>query len=152
MTLAFTAYGKPEPQGSARAFMVKSLGRPVVTSDNPRNKDWRRTVAFAALEALRAAGLPQPLFPAGPVRLVLAFRLPRPKALKGTDVVHTTRPDVDKLVRSVCDALTGIAWGDDGQVVALDVRKGYSNPGEQAGVRANIQRPAALGAVGESRR
>jgi len=35
-----------------------------------------------------------------------------------------TRPsDLDKLVRAVLDALTGIVWKDDAQVVALKATK-----------------------------
>jgi Holliday junction resolvase RusA-like endonuclease len=36
------------------------------------------------------------------------------------------RPDVDKLARALLDALTGIAYDDDGQVVALSIRKIYA--------------------------
>jgi crossover junction endodeoxyribonuclease RusA len=32
-------------------------------------------------------------------------------------------PDLDKLCRAVLDALTGVAWLDDKQVVALDARR-----------------------------
>ena len=38
----------------------------------------------------------------------------------------TVKPDVDKLSRSVLDALTGIVWVDDAQVVDKTVRKRYA--------------------------
>lgn len=37
----------------------------------------------------------------------------------------TKRPDVDKLGRAVLDALTGIVWRDDCQVIGLQLVKGY---------------------------
>ncbi len=120
--IRFIAVGKPEPQGSARAFVPKGWSRAVVTSDNPKNKNWRGTVAMAARKALKAS---QGQALTGPVRLVVQFYLPRPKALKGSKA-HITRPDLDKCARSVCDALTGILYRDDGQVTALEVTKAYT--------------------------
>lgn len=59
----------------------------------------------------------------GPLAIVLAFILPRPKLPKklGTHrLPHTKRPDFDNLEKSVVDALTGRAWKDDAQL--CDVR------------------------------
>ena len=36
---------------------------------------------------------------------------------------RSVRPDLDKLARAVLDALTGIVWVDDDQVVELAYRK-----------------------------
>lgn len=130
MTLSFTVLGKAEPQGSARAFLPKGWNRPVITSDNPKNKGWRKTVALEAGVAMAEAGLSDLM--AGPVELEIWFHLPRPKSLKGReDVPHVTRPDVDKLARSVADALTGVVWKDDSQVFYLKARKMYANPGAE---------------------
>ena len=38
------------------------------------------------------------------------------------------RPDATKLVRAVEDALTGLVWRDDAQVVIQTVRKRYGHP------------------------
>ena len=35
--------------------------------------------------------------------------------------------DTDKLIRSVCDALTGIAWYDDSQVVDITAKKRFAS-------------------------
>lgn len=123
MEILFTALGKPEPQGSSRAFMPRGARYPVVTSDNPKLKGWRRTVAQAARLAHRG----QPLD--GPVRVIAAFYLPRPKALR-LDRSHVTRPDADKLGRAIGDALSGIVYRDDGQVTQFKVTKQYAAAGE----------------------
>jgi len=127
MTLSFIAYGKPEPQGSAKAFVPKGWTRAVVTSDNPKNKGWRRTVGFAALAARPRGFAPFE----GPVTLAVDFYLPRPKALKGSSVLHATRPDADKLARSIADALTSILYVDDGQIAHLIVSKLYADAGTE---------------------
>ena len=124
--LSFTVEGKAEPQGSARAFMPKAGGRfPIVTSDNPKLKAWRRTVGIVALEAMKRRGCME--F-AGPVTLTVDFYLARPQSLKAFEP-HVKRPDVDKCARSLADSLTGICYADDSQIDMLVVRKGYAAPG-----------------------
>jgi len=42
--------------------------------------------------------------------------------------VHpVVKPDVDKLARALLDALTGVAYGDDAQVVEMHVCKTYGD-------------------------
>jgi len=60
------------------------------------------------------------------------FQFVRPKshytakgALRDAAPRHVGKPDIDKLCRAVLDALTGIAYADDSQVVALDASKVY---------------------------
>jgi len=124
--LTFTVPGEAQPQGSARAFVVH--GRAVVTSDNPKLKGWRTTVAKAAQAALADAGATTI---DGPVMVWVDFFLKRPQKLPKGRIGHTTRPDADKLVRGVLDALTRVLWKDDAQVVEIHARKAYHPPGDQ---------------------
>lgn len=132
--LTFTAIGKPEPKGSARAFLPKGWTRPVVTSDNPKIKAWQKAVAEAAVLAIldkagEGARGPQAYRTIeGPVILAVDFHLERPQRVRGHEP-HVSSPDLDKLVRSVGDALTGTCWADDAQVDVLVARKGYAAPG-----------------------
>jgi Holliday junction resolvase RusA-like endonuclease len=123
--LTFVIYGVAQPKGSARAFLPKGSRFPVVTSDNPKVKGWQQLVAEGASRALSGAGC----LLDGPVALAVRFYLPRPKSLKGSRP-HTTRPDCSKLIRSTEDALTGVVFRDDGQVVQLHVEKEYAGVGE----------------------
>ena len=128
MSLTFTVYGVAQPKGSARAFVPKGWTRAVVTSANPKNKGWQQTVAEGASLALTST----PGFGtlAGPVRLMVAFYLPRPKSLPKRVTQHLKKPDLDKLTRSVKDALTKVVWSDDAQVVQLKATKAYAADGE----------------------
>ena len=49
---------------------------------------------------------------------------------------HTKKPDIDNIVKSVMDALNGVAWHDDAQVVSILARKEYD---ENAGLDVAIK-------------
>jgi crossover junction endodeoxyribonuclease RusA len=119
---AFSVEGAPIPKGSTRAFIPKGWKRPVITAASPKTKAWEQKVRRRAEEQGYSE---QP----GAFRVVLKFVLPRPKRLRSCPK-HITRPDVDKLSRCILDALTGIVWRDDSQVVALRATKRYARPDE----------------------
>lgn len=130
-TVHFWAYGTPVPKGSTRAFVRG--GRAIVTSDAKGLGAWQRTIRDAA-QAHAESG-----YTAGPVRVVFAFRLPRPKSLpKSRPTAHTKRPDLDKLIRSGLDALTGVLWADDAQVHAVTASKAYAPLEAPVGVEVSI--------------
>lgn len=124
----FTVLGVPQTKGSTRAFMRKGMRFPVVTSTNPHGKAWEKAVALGAIHA-RGAGAPVYL---GAVVLEVMFYLPRPQRLaKKATPPHTKRPDLDKYIRCIGDALTGILWNDDGQIVRIVAEKAYAEAGAE---------------------
>lgn len=40
-------------------------------------------------------------------------------------IVPTVKPDADNVCKAVCDALNGVAWKDDAQIVNLIFEKHY---------------------------
>lgn len=124
--LSFTVWGVAQPKGSTRAFVPKGWTRPIVTSDNPKNKGWQQLVAEAAGRARDKCGS---ALLEGPIKLRVAFYLPRPKSLPRKVVHHIKKPDVDKLLRSVKDGLKSVAWHDDSQVVDARALKFYADEG-----------------------
>lgn len=124
--LTFTVFGVAVPKGSTRAFIPKGWSRPIITSDNPANKGWQQLVAEGANRAIFALPASERGVLQGPVRLSIAFYLPRPKSAPKQVILPTKKPDLDKLVRSVKDALTQVVWRDDSQVVDLVVTKRYA--------------------------
>jgi len=101
---AYFVPGRPVGQGSMR-----SLGKGRMTHNNPHLKAWRQAVGWA----FKAAGPGEPT--AADVRVTLHFAVhPRRKG---------DAPDLDKLVRAVLDALTGLAYLDDKQVVEILARR-----------------------------
>lgn len=61
------------------------------------------------------------------------FQLPKSWSKKKTiaalagDIRPTGRPDLDNIAKLSLDALNGIAYRDDAQVVALNVSKAYTD-------------------------
>jgi crossover junction endodeoxyribonuclease RusA len=125
MNFSFTVFGVPVPQGSSRAFIPRGWTRPIITAANSKTKPWRQEVAGACLARLNGTSSPVSEMP---VIVKVAFFFDRPKSTKKSVQHKTTKPDVDKLARSILDALTGIAFADDSQVIELHVTKGFGSP------------------------
>ena len=112
-----------------------------VTDDNEKSKSWKHQVASAAMEVVGDATVLT-----GPIRFTMCAVFLRPKGHFGTgrnsQIVktsapkyHTVKPDVLKLARCVEDALTGVVWKDDAQIVDESLVKVY---GERECVRLTI--------------
>jgi len=121
--LKFTTYGVPIPQGSLRAFTPKGWKRAILTSDNVQLKPWRKDVVDAAQEALGG----RPPFEDVGLELHVLFYLPRPLSAPKRVTEPAKKPDVDKLLRAVMDALTAAGvWRDDAQVIVTFARKAFA--------------------------
>ena len=131
--ISFSVAGIPKPQGSKHAFHHAKTGRVMMVESCAALKDWRASVAYHA--ASQYTGTPVK----APLSLTVTFFLPRPHNHYGTgrnaSTVKKQAPvcptkksggDLDKLVRGICDALTGIIWEDDSQVVSIVARKCYA--------------------------
>lgn len=59
----------------------------------------------------------------GPVALLIRVYKPKKSLAKGKSEPYTQKPDLDNVVKAVMDGLTGKAYADDRQVVAVYARK-----------------------------
>lgn len=129
--LSFTVPGIPIPQGSKNVFN----GR-LVEVNGRKLRIWRKTIAVVASAAHKnQAPLDEPL------HLIVEFRFSRPKSHFGTGknslllkqnapMLYKNRPDLDKLVRAVGDALTqaGVIR-DDSRITRITASKVYGVSG-----------------------
>lgn len=106
-------------------------GRTWVSQSNPKTIPWREVISHTAREEMRRNGTAQLT---GAVAVFASFYLPRPKSLPAKYHAPVSKPDVDKLARALLDALTGVAWVDDSQVIHLSVSKHYRHPTRGTGV------------------
>lgn len=119
--------GIPKPAGSKRVVTNRSTGKAYVIDACDKSRDWKTSVAQVARDTYKS----EPFL--GPIRLEIEFIYPRPKShyrsngILKTNAPHwkSTKPDLTKLVRAVEDALTGIIWIDDAQVVLTIAEKHY---------------------------
>lgn len=120
--IRITVPGLPVPQGSKNSYCDRTARHRVNTVDINRKElhAWRDLVAMLA----------RPFFPApyaGPVALEMRFWLKAPQTMPKDRVAMTTKPDLDKLIRAILDALTTAgAYCDDAQVVEILSRKRYA--------------------------
>lgn len=135
--ITFRVDGIPATKGSARAVKSKSTGKALLlasasTKNAREQKTWARAVGWACRAAMRSM---PPMV--GPVDVQIVFFLPRPKTVK------TPRPiskhDGDKLTRATWDAMTGIAYVDDGAIVTWGGAKYYAD-GCVPGARITVGR------------
>lgn len=151
-SVRFFVPGIPAPGGSKRAFVSPKTGKVVVLDDAKGNGPWRERVAHFARQAWTAPPME------GPLVLWVRFVLPRPKGHFGAGknarkvrpsapAYPTTKPDATKLLRALEDALTGILWRDDAQVVSQDVLKCY---GSEVGALVRLESLADMATVSDN--
>tara|TARA_R100001015_G_C4589202_1_gene144858 strand:- start:270 stop:695 length:426 start_codon:yes stop_codon:yes gene_type:complete len=127
---------EPAPQGSK-----KHIGGGRMIEVSKRVKPWRKAVGKEAMKETKT-----PI--EGACHVGLIFRFNRPKShyrsngqLKQTSPKYliVKKNDLDKLVRSTLDALTGIAFKDDCQVTNVSASKRYRNEDEEVGADIYIE-------------
>lgn len=126
MTRSCFVPGSPAPQGSKR-----HVGNGRMVESSAAVGPWRERVALA----VHACGWP---ILTGPVEVWLLFVLPRPKSAPRRTPPAVKRPDIDKLVRAILDAITGIAIRDDSLVTDLHAAKKIADADETPGVQIHL--------------
>jgi len=116
----FTVFGSPVAQGRPR---FARMGNFVRTYDPAKSVDWKRTIMAQVLDQLGG----KPDIHDGPLTIQMHFHLPRPKSLPKKVQHHVKKPDCDNLMKAA-DALKGILFRDDSQIVRIEATKQYGNP------------------------
>lgn len=128
----FVPGNKIATAGSKTAFKTAS-GQMVYRHASKFTKPWMDTVKMFAMGAYTGD------IQMGPLGLIIWFQMTRPKGHYGTGRNEgvlkewalqrrpTGKPDVSKCVRAIEDALTGIVFKDDSQVVYILTNKRYAD-------------------------
>jgi len=125
MTIQFFVHMKPITQGSVSAFPIKrkngSYGAVVTHGHSNELYSLRSAIED---EYKKANGT---MYDTDAVVIDVTFCFIRPKSVKEKKRPDmTVKPDLDKLCRTVLDALTGVAYRDDSQVVSIVASKVYA--------------------------
>ena len=123
--IAFTIWGEPVAQGRPRAAVIGGHAR---MYDPAKSRNYKSLVQAEALRVRPATPL------TGPVTLVIEIYKQVPKSFSKAKrsqaelglLRPTTKPDISNILKGIEDALTGIIWLDDSQIVRLVASKAYS--------------------------
>lgn len=125
----FTIPGPPQGKARPRVVRAKSGISLTYTPD--------KTVAYEELVRIRykAAARGFRFADDSQVGIQITARYPVPKskskrvkaAMRSGEIKPAKKPDCDNIVKIVCDALNGIAYKDDAQIVLAQVAKEYDD-------------------------
>lgn len=122
MTVTFTILGLPAPQGSKTKMPNGALVEGSSTTGREKLRDWRTACIAAAADQATLAGRMS-----GALELTVQFRFPMPASTPKRDHpqrLKATKPDLDKLVRALGDALKlGGLIDDDARIARLTCEK-----------------------------
>jgi Holliday junction resolvase RusA-like endonuclease len=123
--IQFTVYGEPVAQGRPRATMINGHIR---MYDPKKSRDFKDYVRLVASEHR-----PEKLLE-GPISLVVkvykptlkSFSKKKKAAAEAGQLRPTSKPDVSNYLKLIEDALTGVIWKDDSQIIDCSISKYYS--------------------------
>lgn len=115
-SLKFFIEGIPQPKGSMKSFAwidrASGKARSSITHGSSETKYWQNWVSLKIKEVFHAPPSK------GPIWVNLCVFVPRPKTISEAKRKYpTVPPDHDKYTRCILDAMTGIVYVDDSQVV-----------------------------------
>jgi Holliday junction resolvase RusA-like endonuclease len=121
--------GKASPQGSKKGFVIN--GRAVLVDASGGNKAWRKLVTETIQSSKDYIRLD------GAINVSLMFAMEQAKSNKKPKM--TQKPDIDKLARSVLDAMTdSFLIEDDSRIVHLTVTKQWATEDTLPGVLIHV--------------
>ena len=124
--ISFTVPGAPQGKGRPRVGRIAGQARMFTPA---KTAAYEGLIAHAAAQAMAGrAPLDEP------VVLTIHAAVPVPaswskrkqaQALAG-EIRPTGKPDLDNVLKAVCDGCNGVLWRDDAVVVAVTARKAYA--------------------------
>lgn len=118
-----------EPVGKGRPRVASRGGRPMMYTPE-KTANYEQLVRLEAARSMRGQALL-----AGPVELWLevytgipaSYSKRKAEAARAGHIVPIKKPDIDNVVKAICDAFNGCVWVDDVQVVDLHVKRRFSD-------------------------
>ena len=128
--ICFEIPGKPQGKARARTFYNSKLGK--MQSITPEHTVlYENLIKHCYLETKC-----EPFLDKVPLEVEITACFPIPKSatkkdrerIKLMEYYPTKKPDADNIAKVVCDALNGLAYKDDAQVIDLTVHKRFGDP------------------------
>jgi Holliday junction resolvase RusA-like endonuclease len=139
-----TIPAEPIAQGRPR---LSSRGGFARAYDPPKSRSWKALVADFAEKAMKDQGITKPM--EGPLMVKIRFGFPLPKSQYRKNpkpmMWHMKRPDLDNLYKGVIDAMEGIVYPRDSEIVKVIMDKVIVPQGEAPYVNLAVMTVEALG-------
>lgn len=123
--ITFELAGHPQGKGRARAYRVGNFIKHYTPAETRSYEGMIRDAASREMNGREPAD--------GPVEMLLTavFDVPRSFSKKkqqlalGNNLRPTKKPDIDNIVKAFCDAINGVVFKDDCQIVSGQYAKVY---------------------------
>jgi len=146
-SLSFTVPGQPVGKGRARhvpLFQCKKCGRKGMRREcrcgatemnylasipytPAKTESYEGIVRTFAMDAMRDARVDDPMSSHLGLSVEAYFQIPQSRLKKlAENDLHIQRPDLDNVLKSICDGCNGVVWSDDSVVAAIYARKRWS--------------------------
>lgn len=136
--ISFRVPAVPVAQPRARATAFGGHARVYEAKAGHAIHSFKATCRMACEAAFKGPALTGPLA----VTMVCLFPRPTNKVWKSKPMTREwkpNKPDADNLAKSLFDALNGILWVDDSQIVFASVKKLICAGDEQPGVMVTVE-------------
>ena len=135
LVVTFSVDGDPVPKGRPR---FARRGQFVQTYTDSKTLEYETLVGFKARQAIGAS---EPFKGALTVFLYLRFAIPPSYSKKRKEAClagleYPKRIDIDNVYKSVTDAMNGIVYVDDSQIIEAHIKKVYA---EESGANVMVQ-------------
>ena len=126
--VVFTIPGEPQGKARGRTFIHKHTGRPT-TMTPEKTVNYEALIKLQAGQSTKEFYQDQELF----MRLTAYYSIPKSASKKKAELMRnieirpTKKPDIDNIIKVVCDALNGVVYKDDTQIVSISAQKFYEN-------------------------
>lgn len=126
--ISFVVYGEPVPKARARVFFNKKANR-VMSYTPKKTMGFEQLVATEAVKWRPSFGL---IMTGITINIKIYKPIPKSMSKKKRDlaekglILPITRPDGDNYEKGIFDALKGVIWHDDGQIVDCHWQKFFS--------------------------
>jgi Holliday junction resolvase RusA-like endonuclease len=135
--------GKCVEQGSTKSFYIKKLNRVVTTHSNKNTEKWREDIRHEAKiiqEQTDFYTSDQNTC----YRIRLLFLIEKPKSAPKRLRRAMKRPDLDKYIRAVLDALKDVLITDDARVIEIIAGKEFADDNEPPGAIIYVEKESGL--------
>ena len=123
--MTFTVIGKPQGKARARTFYHEGAKR-VVSMTPEQTVNYENLIKLSAPQGIYYENEPLSIIICAYFEIPKSTSKAKRAAMENFAILPTVKPDADNILKVVCDALNGVLYHDDKQIVSAIVQKYYT--------------------------